>query len=111
MSDRFLYIAGPMSGIPEYNRPEFEKAYTFIRETMAIPPSNIFNPIDHEASLMVQEGKLAGPDAYRICLKMDLDWICDWTTDMYMLKGWGQSKGANAEHALALALNLNIFYQ
>lgn len=111
MSDRFLYIAGPMSGIEEYNRPEFEKAALIVREKFNIPPSNVFNPIDHEASLMVQEGKLAGPDAYRICLKMDLDWICDWATDMYMLRGWGNSKGANAEHALAVALNLNIHYQ
>ena len=110
MSDRFYYIAGPMTGIPEYNRPEFEKAGDHLR-AQGVPSSNIFNPIDHEASLMVQEGLIKGEDAYRICLKMDLDWICDWATDMYMLRGWGQSKGANAEHALAVALNLNIVYQ
>lgn len=110
MSDIFYYIAGPMSGIPEYNRPEFEKAYDHLVK-QGIPPSNIFNPIDHEASLLVQSGQLSGPDAYRICLKMDLDWICDWATHVYMLKGWGTSKGANAEHALAVALNLTIKYE
>ncbi len=111
MSNRFIYIAGPMSGIPEYNRPEFEKAQAYLVQTTDVPSSNIFNPIDHEASLLVQQGLLTGPDAYRVCLKMDLDWICDWATDLYMLRGWGKSKGANAEHALAVALGLEITYQ
>jgi hypothetical protein len=111
MSDRFFYIAGPMSGIENYNRPEFEKGATRVAMNWNIPASNIFNPIDHEMSLLVQYSKLSGPDAYRACLKKDLDWICDWATDMYMLRGWGQSKGANVEHTLAVALNLKIHYQ
>ena len=110
MSDKFFYIAGPMSGIQDFNRPEFEKANALLIKR-GIPSSNIFNPIDHEISLLVQQGLIQGPDAYRVCLKMDLDWICDWATDMYMLRGWGQSKGANAEHALAIALNLSIEYE
>ncbi len=111
MSDRFFYIAGPMTGIKDYNRPEFEKGFSIVTQNWNIPFSNIFNPIDQEASLLVQEGKLSNSDAYRVCLKKDLEWICDWATDIYMLKGWGQSKGANTEHALAVALNLNIHYQ
>lgn len=110
MTDQFVYIAGPMSGIPEFNRFAFEQAEVILLER-GVSASNIFNPIDHEASLLVQKGIMSGQDAYRICLKMDLDWICDWATHLYMLKGWKNSKGARAEHALAVALDLNIEYQ
>ena len=105
-----VYIAGPMSGIIDHNRFEFDTAEKMWR-ARGVPSDDIFNPINHEASLMVQEGKLKGPEAYRICLKMDLDWICDHCTLMYMLQGWENSKGARTEHALAVALGIEIEYQ
>lgn len=108
--DQFFYIAGPMSGIENHNRFEFEIAQKLLMNR-GVSSSNIFNPIDHEASLLVQEGKLHGSDAYRMCLKMDLDWICDWATNLYMLQGWENSKGAKAEWSLAVALGLEIEYQ
>lgn len=106
-----VYIAGPMSGIEDNNRFEFEVAENYFTETRGVPAEDIFNPINHEASLMVQRGELTGPEAYRICLKMDLDWICDHCTLIYMLQGWENSKGARAEHALAVALGIEIEYQ
>ena len=108
--DQFFYIAGPMSGIENHNRFYFEMAEKTLRDR-GTPSSNIFNPINHEHSLLVQEGLLHGPDAYRICMKMDLDWICDWATNLYMLQGWENSKGARAEWSLAIALGLKIEYQ
>jgi len=108
--DQFFYIAGPMSGIENYNRFEFEVAEKILHDR-GVPSSNIFNPIDHEASLLVQKGAISGQDAYRICLKMDLDWICDWATNLYMLQGWELSRGAMAEWTLAVALGLEIEYQ
>lgn len=109
-SENYYYIAGPMSGIKDYNRVNFEKAEKFLND-QGISSSNIFNPIDHEASILVQNGQLSGQDAYRTCLKMDLDWICDWATHIYMLQGWNTSKGAHAEWSLAVALGLTIQYQ
>ena len=108
--DQFFYIAGPMSGIENHNRFEFEQAEVILLDR-GVPSSNIFNPIDHEASLLVQKGLIHGQDAYRLCLKMDLDWICDCATNLYMLKGWENSKGAKAEWSLAVALGLEIEYQ
>ena len=108
--DQFFYIAGPMSGYENYNRFEFEQAEMILRNR-DVSASNIFNPIDHEASLLVQQGMISGQDAYRICLKMDLDWICDWATNLYMLKGWELSRGSMAEWTLAVALGLEIEYQ
>lgn len=106
----FVYIAGPMSGIDEYNAPAFHAAQSYF-EAMDLPRENIFNPIISEESVMVQNGLLHGQEAYRVCLRADLDWICDHATTMYMLKGWENSPGARTEHALACALKIDILYQ
>lgn len=110
-----FYIAGPMSGIKDDNRPAFENAEEHLRCCFADPDDvdiEIFNPINHEASLMVQEGKVRDmQEAYRMCLNIDMDWITKHATHMYMLKGWEHSYGARAEHALGCALRLEFWYE
>lgn len=108
-----IYIAGPMSGIADDNRPAFEAAERKLRELYPqLASDDIFNPIDHEASLMVQQGLVKDTQqAYRMCLKLDLAWIAEHATHMYLLHGWERSYGARAEHALAQALNINFFYE
>lgn len=103
----YIYIAGPMSGIKDHNKPAFmSAAYTY--ERMGF---NVFNPIMSKVSRLVQDGKLSGSEAYRRCLALDLKYICETATDILMLKGWETSKGARAEHATAVALGLNIIYE
>ena len=106
-----VYIAGPMSGYEDSNRAAFENAeQCFLDWDWA--KENIFNPIDHEASLMVQKGLVKDTqEAYRMCLKIDLEWLCEHATHIYMLKGWEKSLGARAEHATAVALGLEIEYE
>lgn len=109
MEDVRIYIAGPMSGIPEYNRPAFEEAELRLRSRGHVM---IFNPIESEMSEKAQAGEFPSEEAaYRHCMKMDLDWICDYADKIYFLKGWENSKGARAEHALAVALGIEIEYQ
>src|SRR6056297_3312070 len=110
MSNPMFYIAGPISGYEDYNAPAFHKAQLHL-ESKGILRENIFNPIISEESIMVQKGLIDRKDAYRICMKADLLWICDHATHMYMLNGWGNSPGAQAEHALAECLKLQIVYQ
>jgi hypothetical protein len=40
----------------------------------------------------------------------DLDWICRKADALAMLPGWRNSRGARAEHATAVALDLHIIY-
>ena len=109
--DQFFYIAGPMSGIENFNRFEFEQADMFLRDR-GVSASNIFNPIDHEASLMVQTGQVRDTqEAYRLCMAIDCEYICKHATHLYMLKGWENSKGAMAEWTLAKCLGLEIWYE
>ena len=109
-SDQMVYIAGPMSGIEDYNAPAFILGEEYMI-SLGIPRRNIFNPIRSEMSLRVQEGEFMGQEAYRKCMQDDLNWICEKATAMYMLNGWENSKGARAEHATAVCLGLQIFYQ
>jgi hypothetical protein len=47
----------------------------------------------------------------RKALRRDMVAICDQCTAIYMMSNWERSKGAKAEHALAKALGLSIFYE
>lgn len=110
MTKHKCYIAGPMSGMVQHNRQAFLKAEDFLRSINSI--ETIFNPISHEASLMVQTGQVRDTkEAYRMCMAIDCEWICKEATMLYMLKGWENSKGARAEHTLAVCLGLEILYQ
>lgn len=114
MADREIYIAGPMSGIEDHNKPAFLAAEEYLVALWqdAEESINIFNPINHEASMMVQKGLVRSTqEAYRMCMAIDCDYLCKHATDIYMLKGWENSKGAMAEWTLAKCLGLNILYE
>ena len=109
-----IYIAGPMSGIPDYNKPAFIKAEEYLialyQEEKESP--EIFNPINHEVSFLVQQGLARDmKEAYRMCMAIDCEYICKYATMIYMLQGWENSKGAVAEWFLAKCLGLRIIYE
>lgn len=107
-----IYIAGPMSGIEDHNKPAFLRAEEEVVSMFQGETKTIFNPINHEASLMVQTGQVRDTlEAYRMCMAIDCDWICKHATHLYMLKGWENSKGAMAEWTLAKCLGLTILYE
>lgn len=92
-----VYLAGPMTGLPDYNYPAFFQAAEFLRERGLL----VENPAEH-----AQRNPQSFWEGYmRQALKVMLD--CD---ELYLLPGWGKSNGANIEHNLALDLNMPIFY-
>lgn len=112
MPDFKVYIAGPMSGIEDHNKPAFLKAEEDVVAMLSGETKEIFNPISHEASLMVQEGLVRDTqEAYRMCMAIDCEYICKHATHLYMLKGWENSKGAMAEWTMAKCLGLEIWYE
>ena len=89
-----IYIAGPMTGIKDFNRSEFNKAAeelgnSYIALNPAILPSG-----------------LKQSEYMDICLSMIR--CCDC---VYALKGYKASLGALAEIALANKLGLTVIYQ
>lgn len=111
-----IYIAGPMQGKPQFNFPAFHEAAEMWRNMNW----EVFNPAERDQKVY---GKDFGQDnltgditldktfSLRKALADDLNWIALQADAIYMLKGWEYSKGANAEHALAKALGLEIYYE
>lgn len=80
-----IYIAGPMTGLPEYNRPAFHAAAALIEAS----GHTALNPAMLPANL---------PDrAYMpICTAM-----LEAAEGIYLLEGWEKSVGARAERLYA----------
>lgn len=107
-----IYIAGPMSGYPDYNRPAFYE----VAEAFEEGGWEVFNPADNDVLLfgsheacdaVIAEDRT---EALRIMLGSDLAWICKEADAIAMLPGWEKSYGARAEHVTAVALDLQIIY-
>lgn len=114
-----VYLAGPMQGIPEFNFPAFNRAADFLRAV----GYEVFNPaerdIERHGGVNISAGNTTGSVAeatanhgfsLREALRDDTEWICTHATHIAMLPNWENSKGARAEHALAVALGLSILY-
>lgn len=103
-----IYIAGPMSGYPEFNFPAFFAA----DGRLSAQGWDVVNPAAKSAE------KDLDPDAYeqgdgakaidkgfnfREAYRWDVNAVIDCDA-IYMLKGWQYSPGAVGEHAVAVAM-------
>lgn len=117
-----VYIAGPMTGYDRFNFPAFDTAaYTLRKQGLVV-----FSPADNDRALLEKDSSwlpseddhlddwrtwsTPGAPSLRRMLGDDLHWIAMYADSIYMLKGWERSNGARAEHALAVALGLEITY-
>jgi len=90
-----IYIAGPMTGLPLFNRPAFQQAAINLSFEKHVP----LNPA------ILPDG-LTEADYMAIGLTM-----LQRAEAIYLLTGWQFSAGARAEHALALKLGLEVIEQ
>ena len=104
-----LYIAGPMRGYPENNHPAFLKAESELEKRKIC--QTIINPakIDQLRDAEIDIYNLSKEDMNQILTE---DFILLMSCDsIYMLRGWENSPGARAEHAIATAFRMYIEYQ
>lgn len=113
-----VYLAGPMSGIAEFNFPAFHAGAKKLREQGYI----VFNPAEADeerhgkefASSFSKKGDVKEAEAngfsLRDALAADTHFICKEANAIAMLPGWEASGGARAEWALAHALRLKFIY-
>jgi hypothetical protein len=95
MMKKSIYIAGPMSGYPMFNRPAFNlEAYRLDGLGYAV-----INPAT------LPDG-LSQTQYMSICIPMVIA-----ADEVRILSGWQKSPGAIAEHALAEKLGKVISYQ
>lgn len=101
-----IYVAGPMSGLPDFNFPAFENATKTLREQ----GHEVFSPAENDLKMWGDMTSVKANANYRDCLRVDLNWILDHAEAIALLPGWEKSKGVAAERALAHALGLQVVY-
>lgn len=114
-----IYIAGPMTGYPNWNHDAFNRAayeyrrrgYTVYNPAEVDVGNGIDIPEDGDTAVSISTGSLNMREVY---LK-DIQEVV--TGDaIHMLKGWEFSPGACGEHAAAVAMkkhypSYEIFYE
>lgn len=89
-----IYIAGPMTGLPELNFPAFHAAAATLRGF----GFEVVNPAEINVH---QDGR------WEDCMRADIRELvtCD---AVALLPGWKQSRGAQLEHHIAQALGMVV---
>lgn len=87
-----VYIAGPITGRPGYNRNHFETASIELMQKghVVLNPSSLPEGLPEKAYMPICMAMLEQADA------------------IYLLKGWTDSLGARTEHLYALRQNKKI---
>ena len=103
-----LYLAGPMSNLPEFNFPEFKRIAKALRQR----GYTVFNPAEKDGEVVESGGGYASGDAiaaskdgfdFRSAYLWDVTAVIQ-SDGIYLLNGWEQSPGARGEHAVAVAM-------
>jgi hypothetical protein len=89
-----LYVAGPMSGLPDFNWPAFRAASSQLREV----GYQVRCPTESGASF-----EMSWEDCLRLSLHMVLV-----SEAMAVLSGWESSAGASIEVGLARNLKMDV---
>ncbi len=90
-----IYIAGPMSGLPDLNFPAFHAAAAHLRSI----GHEVVNPAELNTDPTA---------AWHACMRTDIRELvtCD---AVAFLPGWLGSRGATLEHHIAMALGMHVF--
>ena len=85
-----IYLSGPMTGLPDFNRPAFNAEAARLRELGYIVESPAENPEQSSWAAYM-----------RVAIRQML--TCD---QVALLPGWKRSRGALIEHWIAIALGM-----
>jgi hypothetical protein len=111
-----LYIAGPMTGIPQFNFPAFHEA----ARTLRVLGIEVVSPaeMDEETEVAGEalkskdgklvNGKIAG-QTWGDLLSRDVKIVADEVTGVALLSGWWRSKGAKLEVTVALLAGKEVY--
>lgn len=116
MSSKKFYLAGPMTGIPQFNFPAFHDASTQLRGKGwgIISPAEMDSPAVQEAAMASPDGKLVdngvAGETWGQMLARDVRIIADDVNGVVFLPGWEKSRGARLEAFCALLCKGHEFY-
>lgn len=94
------YLAGPMTGLPEFNYPQFHEVANELRARRL----TVVNPAENDTGAFdVAFGK---PWEYYMRLALRGLTVCD---EVCLLPGWQDSRGARLERLVAEALGMRVW--
>jgi hypothetical protein len=92
-----IYIAGPMTGLPDFNFPAFNAMAAHLRSL----GFEVLNPAEHGLPLDLH-WSVYMRHALRQLLAAD---------SIFFLKGWTSSRGAKLESMVATALDMTRYHE
>ena len=98
-----IYIAGPMSGHPDFNYPLFDRYAKLLRDR----GNFVINPAEVGSLFAPPEKIQADNSLRRLVIRAEKSLICQCDI-IYLLPHWESSPGARDELEIALQYNLTI---
>lgn len=92
-----IYIAGPMTGLPEWNYPAFNAAAAELRAA----GHEVVNPAEMGATYGTPDEINANPEMLADLILEELDAVAECDA-IYLLSGWEKSPGVRKELKVAL---------
>jgi nucleoside 2-deoxyribosyltransferase len=94
-----IYLSGPMTGLENNNKEEFEKARYLLHNVY-----EIVSPVD----IAVKVESIYESPCYEDYMRADILHLLDCDC-IYMLPGWKKSRGAKLEHKIATSIGLKKY--
>jgi hypothetical protein len=112
-----IYIAGPMTGVPKFNVPFFDKVAAELREVGydVVSPAELDSPEMRKQALtsttgIVRDGDWNTGETWGSCLARDVLILSDTGIEaIALLPGWKNSRGASLEATVGLLNGLKFF--
>lgn len=105
-----LYVAGPMTGYPDFNYPAFAAASERLRAAgfVVISPHELDVDFGDLPDFSLDDPASFTPAHYAHAIRRDLHAILDEADGIATLTGWHESKGATLEVAVAKAIGISV---
>ena len=104
-----VYVAGPMTGIEDYNFPAFNDAARTLRNAGFI----VFNPAEMDTPEDIEQYRRgsagAESETWRYFLARDLEIVLTKADAIVVLPGWQNSQGATLEVTTALTAGKKVY--
>lgn len=110
-----VYVAGPMTGFPQFNIPKFERQTRRLRAAgfEVVSPVERDSPAVQEAARASTDGKLVDDkiagETWGQILARDVIIVADEVQGIVALPGWEKSKGARLEIFVALLCKKPVY--
>ena len=115
MATKRVYLAGPMTGIPQFNFPKFDRIADGLREKgyVVISPAEMDDPETRAMALASPDGApgsgTSKGETWGDFLARDVKLVADEVDAVAVMDGWSASRGARLECFVALLCDKPVY--